>query len=76
MNSVREDCMSNFELRNNLSICLKTEETLCRDGRSQNHPDLHWLLASSPAGKSILEISKRFPNICVVALLRIRVKFR
>jgi hypothetical protein len=40
----------NYELH----ICIKTEgkqENLCRDGPSQDLPDAHSLLASSPANK-------------------------
>jgi hypothetical protein len=46
----------------------KPQENLCRDGRSQDLPDTHWLIASGPANRTV----GRFPNVflgCVLIAL-------
>jgi hypothetical protein len=48
----------------------ENQENLCRDGRSQDLPDTHWLLASSLANRTV----GRFPSVslaCVVIALLI-----
>jgi hypothetical protein len=37
----------------------ENQENLCRDGRSQDLPDTHRLLASGPADKTV----ERFPSV-------------